>query len=385
MTAIPETFNLDSVVDITVMISPLAAPRATFNIALIVGSSTVITAEERVRLYETVEDMLDDGFLITDPEYIAASIYFAQSPAPRKVYIGRQDLTASPAESPLDALIQCRDANFDWYFAVCLNAIKEDNQEIALWAETAVPSTLYGFTTSDNDLLAVTASPAGIFEYLKNLDFSRTFGQYSTTQGGEYPNNIYAVCAIIGYMCGQNSGLAGSAFTAKFKEEVGIATEPLTVTQRGYIENQHGNLYLSYGNYYKWFEQGTMADGSFVDEKINLDMLVNNIQLNVADLLNSTPKVPQTEAGVTQIVHVINQACEMAVDIGFLAGGEWTGYDILNLKNGDTLPKGYLVQSQPVNEQSDADRQARKSPNIYVAIKEAGAMHSVIIGVYVNR
>jgi hypothetical protein len=385
MTAIPQTFDLDSVVDITVQVSPLAAPRATFNIALIVGTSAVIPTAERLRLYENVDDMLDDGFVITDPEYIAAQIYFSQSPAPRKLYVGRQDLTTSPAETPLEAITDCRNANFDWYIGICLAAVKEDHQLIAAWAEATDPSTLYAFTTEDSDVMAVTASPPGIFEYLKNLSYSRTIGQYSTTQSAVYPNNIYAIVAIIGYACGQNSGLAGSAFTLKFKEEVGIATEPLNATQRGYVENQNGNLYLSYGNYYQWFEQGKMANGTFFDEKINLDMLVNNIQLNVSDLLNSAPKIPQTEEGVTQIVHVINQACEQAVDIGFLAPGTWTGLNLLNLKTGDTLPKGYLVQTQPLSEQSDADRQLRKSPNIYVAIKEAGAMHSVIIGVYVNR
>lgn len=385
MTAIPQTFSLDSIVDITVSVSPLAAPRATFNIALIIGTTAVIDTTERLRLYETADDMLDDGFLVTDPEYIAALIYFAADPAPRKLYVGRQDLTTSPAESVLDALIECRNANFDWYYAIAPHAIKADHEEIALWVESAEPSTLYGYTTSDSDVMATTASPPGIFEYLKELSFSRTFGQYSTIQGGDYPNNIYAIVAIIGYMCGQNSGLANSAFTAKFKTETGISTEPLTATQRGYVENQNGNLYLSYGNYYNWFEQGKLADGTFIDEKINMDMLVNNIQLNIADLLNATPKIPQTESGVTQLIHVINQACEEAVNIGFLAPGTWTGVNILNLENGDTLPRGYLVQAEAIADQSNSDRQNRISPNIYACVKAAGAMHSVIVGIYLNR
>lgn len=383
--ATPESFSLDSIVDITVEVSPLAAPRATFNIACIIGSTNVIDTTERVRLYENADDMLDDGFALTDPEYLAASIYFSQSPQPRKVYIGRQDLTTSSAETCLEAITDCRDKNFDWYIGICLNAVKADHEDIAQWVESTNPSTVYAFTTSDADLLAATASPTGIFEYLKALDYSRTIGQYSTIQGGDYPNNIYAIVAIVGYVCGQNSGLANSAFTLKFKQETGIATEPLTATQRGYIENQNGNLYLSYGNYYSWFEQGKMANGDFFDERINLDMLVNNIQLTISDLLNSTPKIPQTEAGVTQIIHGINQACDEAVNIGFLAPGEWTGKDILNLKYGDTLTKGYLVQAEAIADQSTSDRQNRISPNIYVAIKEAGAMHSIIIGVYVNR
>jgi len=60
MTAIPQSFDLDSIVDITVHVSPLAAPRATFNIALILGSTAIIETSERVRLYENVDDMLAD-------------------------------------------------------------------------------------------------------------------------------------------------------------------------------------------------------------------------------------------------------------------------------------------------------------------------------------
>lgn len=383
--ATPESLSLDSIVDITVEVSPLAAPRATFNIACIIGNTDVIDTTERLRMYEDADDMLDDGFALTDPEYIAASIYFSQSPQPRKVYIGRQDTSTSPAETCLEAIVACRDANFDWYIGVCLNAVKADHEDIALWTESASPSTVYFYTTSDSDVLAATASPPGIFEYLKSLDYSRTLGQYSTTQSDVYPNNIYAVIAIAGYVCGQNSGLADSAFTLKFKQETGISVEPLTATQRGYIENQNGNVYLSYGNYYSWFEQGKMANGDFFDERINLDMLVNNIQLTIADLLNSTPKIPQTEEGVTQIIRCINEACDEAVNIGFLAPGEWTGTNILNLSTGDILPKGYLVQAEAINDQSTADRQNRIAPNIYVAIKEAGAVHQLVLGIYVNR
>jgi len=35
--------------------------------------------------------------------------------------------------------------------------------------------------------------------------------------------------------------------------------------------------------------------------------------------------------------------------------------------------------------QTQADREARKSVPLYIAIKESGAVHSVLVGVYVNR
>ena len=379
---IPKTFDLKSIVDISVHRTPLAAPRATFNELLIVGTTDNISTTERLRVYEAADDMLDDGFDALDPEYIAAQIYFSASPAPRRLWVGRQSLLTSPAETPAAAIAACRDASSSWYYGVCLAAVKADHETIALWAENTTPSTIYAFTTSDSDVIVAAPSPVGIFQYLKNLKYSRTIGQYATTQTNLYPNNIYAMVALIGYCCGQNTGLAGSAFTAKFKNEIGIATEPMTTTVKGYIENQNGNIYASYGDFYSWFEQGVMADGSFLDDRVNLDMLVNNIQLSIADLYNATPKVPQTDGGVTQEIHKCNQALDQAVSVGFLAPGIWRGVNILGLKTGDTLPKGYLVQAQSVADQSDADFSLRKSLPLYISIASAGAIHAITIGIY---
>ena len=111
------TRSLDSIVDIQVLISPLAAARSTFNQALIIGESTVIPLSERLRLYESATEVLDD-FALTDEEYIAASIYFSQSPAPDKLWIGRRD----SGETFVQALQACREASTEWYIAICLGA-----------------------------------------------------------------------------------------------------------------------------------------------------------------------------------------------------------------------------------------------------------------------
>jgi hypothetical protein len=51
---------------------------------------------------------------------------------------------------------------------------------------------------------------------------------------------------------------------------------------------------------------------------------------------------------------------------------------------GTALPNGYLVQSPRYNTMSKADIAARKSPPIYVALIEAGAVHFVTIQVLVQ-
>ncbi len=376
------TRSLDSIIDIKVLVSPLAAARSTFNQALIIGDTNVIPTSERLRKYESATEVLGD-FVLTDPEYIAASIYFSQSPAPDTLWIGRKDTDSG--ETFVQALQACREASTEWYIAICLGAAYADHIACAAYIESVTPSSVYAYNTSDAGVLTGDESPPDIFTYLKSLDYSRSIGQYATTQGAVYPNNIYGIVAIMGYACGQNSGLANSAFTLKFKQEVGIAVEPLTSTEIGILEGNNGNVYLEYANYYTIFEQGKMADGTFFDERINLDMFVNNLQLTIMDLLYQNPKIPQTDAGVTQLIQACNEACDEAVRVGFLGPGTWTGPNVLNLKTDDPLPAGYLVQAEALSTQSQADREARESVPLYIAIKEAGAVHSVLIGVYVNR
>ena len=103
------------------------------------------------------------------------------------------------------------------------------------------------------------------------------------------------------------------------------------------------------------------------------------------DLLYKRRKVPQTEAGVTSIINAINNACKKFVTLGFIAPGQWNGAECLNLQTGDYLPDGYLVQSEPLDEQSQADRDKRKAPPIYVCCKLDGSIEFITIQVNVNR
>ena len=147
----------------------------------------------------------------------------------------------------------------------------------------------------------------------------------------------------------------------------------------------NGNVYICRGENYDILQQGYCADGTSFDEMLYLDMLKNDITLNVMDLLYQRRKIPQTEAGVTSIINVINNACKKYVTLGFIAPGQWNGPECLELQEGDYLPDGYIVQSEPVRTQAQADRDKRKAPPIYVCVKLAGAIEFVTIQVNVNR
>lgn len=90
--------SLANIINITVQVSPTAAAVNSFNVGLFVGPSPVIPSygggNPRLRLYTSTTAMLSDGFTVTQPEYLAAQIYFSQEPPAFQFAVGRQDLTA---------------------------------------------------------------------------------------------------------------------------------------------------------------------------------------------------------------------------------------------------------------------------------------------------
>lgn len=370
--------NLKPIIDVNINLSLKSAPRKGFNIGLILGKGSIISLTERVRLFTSADSLLSAGFATDSPEYKAAQIYFSQSSAPDFLCVG----VKGEEEDIVDALRACRAANSAWYVVSYLGAEDVDIKKAAAWCESAEPTTLYSFTTHDPKVLDSTGAEDDIFIAMKKLGYRRTYGQYCGDE--ETPADI----ATMGYAMGANRGTADSAFTLAYKTLKGVTTDDLSEAQVSYIAGfggNNGNVYVNRAESYNILQQGYMADGTSFDEILNLDMLQNEITLNVMDLLYTNPKVPQTESGVTAIVNQINIACDKFVNNGFIAPGKWNGARCLELNTGDYLATGYCVQSESIDSQSQADRDARKAPPIYVCIKLAGAIEFVIIEVNVNR
>jgi hypothetical protein len=382
------TQNLNSIVNVVVEVSPAAAPRSNFNEFLIIGNSagTGLSTSVRTKLYTSLDAMITDGFTTSDPEYLAAALYvqtlyaYFGTGAAFSLWLGFHNTTGS--ESAHDAVVACRAANAEWYACAVVTSTvaKADHEAIAGYIETALPASLYAYTTADSDALAGTTG--NVFSALKIAGYSRSIGQYST-------ESAYAICSLMGYAMGQltlvANGVSASSFTLKFKQEKGVTAEPLSSASISTIEGINGNILLNYANFYNIFEQGVMANGQFFDEVVQLDILANRIQLVIMDLLYQNPKIPQTDGGVAILISNINQQCDFAVTTGFIAPGVWNNLPVLNLSTGYSLPKGYVVQAATIASQSQVDRAARKAPPIYVAIKEAGAIHSALITVNVNQ
>lgn len=350
----------------------MSAPSKGFNVGLIIGSSTAPDLnKKRVMTYASVAEMAEAGFAMDSPEYKAATLYFSQSPAPDVVAIGLKGAD----ETPIQALAACRGAGVDWYaftFTKELAATLTDEQikEIAAYVEAEKTSTVWFNLVTDTDYLTT-------MQALKELKYSRTMTVYSTFDGT-------ATAGVMGYAMGANY-TNSTAYTMALKTIVGITTEDLTSSELKEILQANGNVYVNQGTYYSVFRSGKMANGYSFDDVIYLDMLVNGIATSVMNQLTTLPKVPQTTEGVDILVAAIAEPCQKMVTKGYLAPGKWTGRKVMNLQPGDTLAQGYLIMSESIADQSQADRDARKAPGIFVCIKTAGAIESMTIGIVVNR
>ena len=97
---------------------------------------------------------------------------------------------------------------------------------------------------------------------------------------------------------------------------------------------------------------------------------INQLVRKPRKIANKKSKSP----ALGRIHNALNGVLKDYQKIGYLETGVWRGSNILDLKYGDTVNNGYLIQSEPIDEQNQSDRENRIAPPIYIALKLAGAI-----------
>ena len=89
------TLPLSRLISTSVNLAAQAAQAPNTSSLLILGGSDHVNVAERMLEYTSLAEMLSDGFLSTDPEYLSAQAWFSQLPQPNSVLIGRWAKTAT--------------------------------------------------------------------------------------------------------------------------------------------------------------------------------------------------------------------------------------------------------------------------------------------------
>jgi hypothetical protein len=491
--------SVGDIVNVSVVMSPLAAAIRNFGALLILGSTPgVIDTTERLRQYSSLDQVAQD-FGTTVPEYLSAALYFSQSPQPSILYIGAYAQTAtagrllggklstaqqaltnftavtagsltlsidgtptnltavdlhtetnlngvasaitaaladaatcvwdavngrfvitsastgatsavsfatapgagtdlgplmllrstdggrsavgSALETPVAGVTACATASTDWYglFAAPVTPWADaDNEAVATFIEGANPTRIFGITTQNSSVLdpAHTDDIASVLQAAKHR---RTFVQYSSS-------SLYAAASLFGRAFTVDFGANNTTITLKFKQEPSVTAETLTETQAATLKAKNCNVFVNYNNSTAIIEEGQMCDGSYFDEVQGVDWMQNNLQTAIYNLLYTNPtKIPQTDAGVNQLVAAAEVAMDQSVSNGLCAPGTWDAPGFGAIVQGQTLAKGYYVYAPRVATQSQADREARKAPTLQIAAKLAGAVHFANVIINVNR
>lgn len=174
--------------------------------------------------------------------------------------------------------------------------------------------------------------------------------------------------------------------TMQMKDLVGITPDTgITQTLLGTCETVGADVYTYFGPLPKVFSTG---GNGFSDTVYGTLWLIFALQVAGFNTIATTPtKIPQTEQGIATLRNAYAGVCQRAVTNGFAAPGAWNSPQVFGNPNelkASILQRGFYVYSAPVNQQSQASREARQAPLVQIAIKLAGAVHSSNVTVYIN-
>ena len=217
-------------------------------------------------------------------------------------------------------------------------------------------------------------------------------GGYTHTHPIAYSNGLAemkcCVASALSRALSVNWAGTNTANTLNLKQLATIQPDlNLNQTYYGQAKQYGVDLYGSTQGYSCYY---SFDNGAYVDEIVMNMFLKSKLEVGIFNALATTnTKVPQTEAGVSVIKTAIQNILIQGVRNGYIAPGKWNSlsnrFGDLEDFDANVLQHGYYVYSIPVSQQSQADREARKSPLIQIAVKRAGSIHSVSGEVILER
>jgi hypothetical protein len=281
-----------------------------------------------------------------------------------------EDSTTLTAETKIEALDALKE-EVKFRGLVFIPSIADDQVSgVASWAQSnqvliynvfdpATGTDYFALDTDNNPVWAVTQAGNDNFRMLYRKDGDRKFAT-------AYMARTHVV----------NFSAENTAMTIHLKVLRGITPEAFTQTELDNAETVGLDLYVQTKNR-PWVR--TSGANNFVDNRYNIIAFIDSVETDLFNFLGSAAtKVPQTTPGVKSIVDRTEKTIRQFVRAGVFAPGEWLRPDYFGQRETfyrSIRENGYYVLAGDLADQSQEDRQARISPPIQVAVKNAGAIH----------
>jgi hypothetical protein len=243
----------------------------------------------------------------------------------------------------------------------------------------------YAWGTANGRMCVQTSSDPNCLSATSTTDLASVAaaGSYNGYAGVVYdPLGGYDAVAYLANLQSINWNLPAAMRPMMFQQLTGITPSNIGTTAAGVLKTKNCNYYSYFGalnssSSYAMVAPGIMSSGMWTDKRIGIDWLTAWLQNGVFVYL-ATNYVPQTNAGVAQILHCIATLMAQAVTNGLIAkGGIWNGNAIGTVVSGQTLADGWYAYGQPIATQSQAQFDARNAPPITIIAIGAGAIQGV--------
>lgn len=363
--------TLDPIVSVNVNVAESLASSSVFDVGLILGTSSVISASDRVKSVASLEEMLDLGFEDDDDEYIAAEAYFGVSPAPASLLVGR----ISTGETPVQALSAVLDKTRSFY-GVYVCSIT-DEQALALAAALDALNRYSLFYEVSGTVATVTGSSA-LLASMKATGTHRALGTYLTS--GE------SASAVMGLAMGLTRAHATDSFALCYKAVTPLTPTAITQSEVNSIKALNGNVYVTRGYTRTLLECGSVASGLRYDEVLYLDQIASELQEACLGVITDrSVRLPQNDTATTVFFNAISGVLVGYTRRGILGTAEWRGAPIRDVQTGDMIDNGFLLWADSYDDQSEADRAAHKAVPIHIILCLTGSVESIVLTVNVQE
>lgn len=251
----------------------------------------------------------------------------------------------------------------------------------------ALNNSQIGFVVSNN---SADVAPGGMLDLVRQAADNNMrclyYGDSSTIGGIAGINALLFMASYTGLALSTNFNGSNTTQTMHLKTLVTVAADPtMTQTTLNACLLAGADTYPSLQGVPKVFCSGA---NSFYDQVFNLCWFVQALQVAGFNYLaQSNTKIPQTEAGMDGLKTAYRGVCQQGVNNQYLAPGAWTSSTTFGVQQdflNNIKQVGYYIYSQPVAQQLAANRAARQAPLVQIAAKQAGAIQSSSVIVYIN-
>lgn len=347
----------------------------TSNLALFSREASSLSGPYKIYLEPT--EVADD-FGTSSKTYAMALAIFSQQP---NILLNGGYLVVIPFSSASETIAAAiaRTEDAVQYFGIIQAEISSSADMLAAAAVVQALNKMILFVSNSSAAVA----PGGMLDLLRSNSYTQSRGLY---YGGSLADALEMMASYAG--AGFSVVFEGSntTLTMNLKTLVGVeADSSLNTTIATQCDTAGVDVYASIQGVAKVLCSG---ENSFFDQVYNLGWFIGAIQVASFNYLAQTStKIPQTESGMDGLKGALRQVCEQAVTNQYLAPGSWNnpttfGNQAQFYQN--VLQRGYYIYSAPVSQQSAVTRAARTAPLVQMAIKEAGAIQSASIVIFVN-